>query len=216
VAAFRVIICNKKDSITSEECCAVVSPYRGAPAFSRCSQSIVDKRQYSSAASFTHSSTSTAPFMESRAAINVVAACKHAAFSEVFSSLVTRRDLLVGAPNANEGLSSTVSLCRPRIAQPFIERAAGCGLSPLTGLNLGPIRRCMHSRDTLPGSADLQRCEANAWALILIGNYRKVQAAAAGSRRAADQRGEGAWCDGSRSALPLEKGAPQKKCHPIG
>jgi hypothetical protein len=28
--------------------------------------------------------------MESRAAINVVAACKHAAFSEVFSSLVTR------------------------------------------------------------------------------------------------------------------------------
>jgi hypothetical protein len=28
------------------------------------------------------------PLLESRAAINVVAACKHAAFSEVFSSLV--------------------------------------------------------------------------------------------------------------------------------
>ena len=39
---------------------------------------------------------STAPFTESRVAINVVAACKHAAFSEVFSSLVTTRDLLVG------------------------------------------------------------------------------------------------------------------------
>jgi hypothetical protein len=36
------------------------------------------------------------------AAISVVAACKHAAFSQVFSSLVTRRDLLV-RPNMNEG-----------------------------------------------------------------------------------------------------------------
>jgi len=36
--------------------------------------------------------------------INVVAACKHAAFSEVFSSLVTRRDLLVVAPDPERGL----------------------------------------------------------------------------------------------------------------
>jgi hypothetical protein len=55
-------------------------------------------------ASLTHSSTSTAPFTESRAAINVVAACTHAAFSEVFSSLVTRRDLLVVAPDPKRGL----------------------------------------------------------------------------------------------------------------
>jgi hypothetical protein len=38
---------------------------------------IAVKRQ-SSAASFTHLSPSTAPFMEAPAAINVVAACQHA------------------------------------------------------------------------------------------------------------------------------------------
>jgi hypothetical protein len=43
-------------------------------------------------------STSTAPLTKSRPAINVVAACKHAAFREVFASLVTRRDLRLPQP----------------------------------------------------------------------------------------------------------------------
>jgi hypothetical protein len=50
-----------------------------------------------------HVDTSTAPLMESRAAINVVAACKHGAFNEVFSLLIMRQI----------SRSSTVSLSQP-------------------------------------------------------------------------------------------------------
>jgi hypothetical protein len=53
--------------------------------------------------------------MESRAAINVVAACKHAAFSEVFSSLVTRHISRL-APQRT----------RLRVHDALVIRAEGC------------------------------------------------------------------------------------------